>query len=234
MGCSSSRNVSVIETDRSGVHQPSLTFFRNTHAVGATSIPSEFGRRYGDIHHADREILQLQSDLEILEHLFQLLLGQSFVTDFFGNSDTTFQPAASERVIKNLFETNVSEADLQYEGNKECCVCFIEYELGQSVCRLPCGHNFHRDCVSEWLRKKCSCPTCRFEIQTDNPIYEKSRVERMKSRTLRFRSDEIPKMTITQLQDATDESCENRDHLMELLANRVEWINKPTPVESTL
>lgn len=41
----------------------------------------------------------------------------------------------------------------------------------QKVCKTKCGHEFHRDCLYEWLSKHPSCPLCRqaedieFQIQ---------------------------------------------------------------------
>merc|ERR1711998_609911 len=41
------------------------------------------------------------------------------------------------------------------------------FELGESVTRLPCGHHFHRDCIVPWLEQNNTCPTCRHELRTD-------------------------------------------------------------------
>ena len=40
-----------------------------------------------------------------------------------------------------------------------CQESMAEKELG-SVCMLPCRHMFHRACLSEWLGRAGSCPTC--------------------------------------------------------------------------
>jgi hypothetical protein len=61
-------------------------------------------------------------------------------------------------------------------------------------------------------------------MRTDNQLYEKDRVERMKSRKLRLKYDDIACMSISQLQDVTGESSEDRDELIEMLSSRVEWI----------
>ena len=54
-------------------------------------------------------------------------------------------------------------------GSDECVVCqesLVEKELG-TICMLPCHHVFHRACLSEWLGRAGSCPTCAlFGVQS--------------------------------------------------------------------
>jgi hypothetical protein len=40
-----------------------------------------------------------------------------------------------------------------------CQESLDDKELG-AVCMLPCRHIFHRTCLSEWLSRVGSCPTC--------------------------------------------------------------------------
>lgn len=49
----------------------------------------------------------------------------------------------------------------------KCLVCQCEYENGEQLCRLPCNHSFHADCVQPWLMKKDVCPYCRQCIVKD-------------------------------------------------------------------
>ncbi|KAJ1980246.1 E3 ubiquitin-protein ligase Praja-2 [Dimargaris xerosporica] len=58
-------------------------------------------------------------------------------------------------------------------------LCFVR--------QMPCGHMFHEDCLFSWLKASNTCPTCRFEIMTDNADYnqvvERRMDERRKSQT---------------------------------------------------
>jgi len=45
----------------------------------------------------------------------------------------------------------------------ECCICLDMDNTGEwSI--LPCGHKFHRTCVSTWLCSHQTCPVCRFRV----------------------------------------------------------------------
>ena len=46
------------------------------------------------------------------------------------------------------------------DSEMKCLVCQCEYEEGEDVRTVPCGHVFHRDCVDEWLGRKDVCPYC--------------------------------------------------------------------------
>lgn len=47
------------------------------------------------------------------------------------------------------------------DSESKCLVCQCEYEDGEQLRRLPCGHCFHMSCVDQWLRTKDVCPYCR-------------------------------------------------------------------------
>lgn len=45
----------------------------------------------------------------------------------------------------------------------ECTICLDCYENNQSIMGLPCGHNYHQECIDEWLtRGNHCCPICRW------------------------------------------------------------------------
>ncbi|CAN1805674.1 E3 ubiquitin-protein ligase SGR9, amyloplastic [Linum perenne] len=53
-------------------------------------------------------------------------------------------------------------------GGGECVVCKEEMEEGREVCEMPCGHLFHWGCILPWLRDRSTCPTCRFQLPTED------------------------------------------------------------------
>ncbi|KAM0260640.1 hypothetical protein ACHAQJ_002703 [Trichoderma viride] len=55
----------------------------------------------------------------------------------------------------------------KYMGRQvECVVCLEEYVDGVSrVMRLPCGHEFHADCITPWLTtRRRTCPICKGDV----------------------------------------------------------------------
>jgi len=60
------------------------------------------------------------------------------------------------------------ENDSSRDGNDDeppcCLICLVDYENGDEVRTLPCGHDFHKECVDSWLYNHSSCPACRSSI----------------------------------------------------------------------
>lgn len=45
----------------------------------------------------------------------------------------------------------------------DCAVCLETYSHGSILCGLPCGHNYHHQCILAWLhRDNHHCPVCRW------------------------------------------------------------------------
>jgi hypothetical protein len=47
------------------------------------------------------------------------------------------------------------------EGGVECTVCFERIEEGENAMATPCGHLFHRECLTRWMNEHMICPVCR-------------------------------------------------------------------------
>ncbi|OVA09947.1 zinc finger protein [Macleaya cordata] len=51
-----------------------------------------------------------------------------------------------------------------------------EMREGRDVCEMPCEHLFHWICILPWLKKRNTCPCCRFQIPTDDVFGEIDRL----------------------------------------------------------
>ena len=110
-------------------------------------------------------------------------------------------PPASRKFIESLRELQITADDLIEENNKECLVCLEEQKVGSLGVKLHCGHLYHRACLVDWLTRHCTCPCCRFEVESDDADYERERRLRMKKRKLRMRADEISHKSLAQLRE---------------------------------
>ena len=36
---------------------------------------------------------------------------------------------------------------------------------------MPCGHPFHKKCITPWLKLHNTCPICRFAVETNDKEY---------------------------------------------------------------
>ncbi|CAM8933139.1 unnamed protein product [Rhodiola kirilowii] len=58
----------------------------------------------------------------------------------------------------------------------ECVICREEMSEGRDVCELPCKHLFHWMCILKWVRKRNTCPCCRFRLPSDDVYGEIQRL----------------------------------------------------------
>lgn len=134
-------------------------------------------------------------------------------------------PPASKKYIESLVPKAVTEDDVQESNNKECSICLDDHEIGALAVKLPCGHLFHKACISEWLVKHCTCPACRYEVECSDPRYEVDRRRRMqKTRKIRVRKDELKAMKISEIRKVASEigidmsDCIDKNEIIDKLA----------------
>lgn len=47
----------------------------------------------------------------------------------------------------------------------ECCICLADFEVGETVRKLPCSHLFHPACIDTWLEFNTLCPLCKQDVR---------------------------------------------------------------------
>lgn len=80
--------------------------------------------------------------------------------------EETEQQGASRELIDSIQIIEYS-ADVLSDGRPEtaCAVCLSEFDNGQLLRRLPCGHHFHQHCIDKWLARSKVCPLCKQNIE---------------------------------------------------------------------
>lgn len=89
---------------------------------------------------------------------------ERLIEEFLRNDPNKYgPPPASQEDINKLQE-------IKFDGNNGgaevvCCpICQENYQQDETLVKLPCKHDFHKDCVTTWLTQHNSCPMCRQAI----------------------------------------------------------------------
>jgi hypothetical protein len=82
------------------------------------------------------------------------------------SADSQFSPSRSPQSEKPSIHPKTAKRK-RYTGRQvECVVCLEEYVDGESqVMSLPCGHEFHAECITPWLvTRRRTCPICKGDV----------------------------------------------------------------------
>ncbi len=116
---------------------------------------------------------------------------ESIIHNIMQNDNNQYgNPPTSQKVLSKLSAYEFDDTQLMKKNKSSCrgdsaefscSICKEEYEFKNVLIKLPCGHNFHKDCILPWLKSRNSCPTCRYELETDDKDYEEMKVIRNRS-----------------------------------------------------
>ncbi|XP_011623084.1 uncharacterized protein LOC105420593 [Amborella trichopoda] len=68
------------------------------------------------------------------------------------------------RKMKHSNILNTSLSQFLCEGENKCSICQEEYEEDDDLGKLDCGHDYHLQCIKQWLLRKNSCPICKIGV----------------------------------------------------------------------
>ncbi|GJQ14521.1 hypothetical protein GpartN1_g6312.t1 [Galdieria partita] len=115
------------------------------------------------------------ADYVIGEQGFEAILARLMQED----SNRYGNPPASKEIVASLPVVHLSAEEAAHHS--ECSVCKEAFAENSEVVRLPCKHVFCKDCIYPWLERHNTCPSCRYELPTDDPEYEKRKVSQSSS-----------------------------------------------------
>lgn len=83
-----------------------------------------------------------------------------------GRVSTGLGAAGIERVTTAFLFSEEEAKRRRVQGELKCSVCLCEFEEGDEVRLLRCGHLYHRPCIDHWLAYDRRCPICRREADS--------------------------------------------------------------------
>ncbi|CAF2089817.1 unnamed protein product, partial [Brassica napus] len=78
-----------------------------------------------------------------------------------GNSSSTRRQEAAEE----LPVVELTAEELIDRGLVVCAICREELTANERLSELPCSHCYHKDCISNWLSNRNTCPLCRHNVR---------------------------------------------------------------------
>ena len=94
-----------------------------------------------------------------------VLLGALSLFFFQGCSKFICYNYKQKKYIKKHRLLDISYSDIEQNLNeKTCCICLTDYNDNKELCKLPCNHIYHKECIYKWAKKKNICPLCRVEF----------------------------------------------------------------------
>lgn len=146
---SSYRNIFVLEP----------SFFNQTVNFSLEEEPSQTINRF----------LQSVSNVEIVDNLLNGIMEREQIME-----DRMMEIATRESLDQYKTQEKKPDVELCVEGeiatkdhlDKSCVICKSDFELNEKITVLECKHILHTECISEWVKYKSECPTCRAKIHT--------------------------------------------------------------------
>lgn len=74
-------------------------------------------------------------------------------------ANLTGEEVTAHLSVKELGATLLD--DLTARESATCVICLDDFGLKDELCRLRCGHHFHKQCVSQWFDRNAVCPLCK-------------------------------------------------------------------------
>ncbi|CAN4116977.1 unnamed protein product [Withania somnifera] len=124
--------------------------------------------KFSSISCSNREVIM--KVIELLAKCNNFVNAMTHAGDGIGGKDRK-EVATSVAVVVAL--PSVSNDD---DSEKECVICKEEMIKGRDACKLPCHHTFHWICILPWLKKRNTCPCCRFQLPSDDVFAEIQRL----------------------------------------------------------
>ena len=80
---------------------------------------------------------------------------------------STFSPVKIN-LDKEQYDTMIKDLEFNGKFADSCAICQEDFKNKENLKITPCEHIFHPKCISTWLKKECTrptCPSCRHDCR---------------------------------------------------------------------
>lgn len=124
--------------------------------------------------------LESVSNFDIVDELLYGLMDRERRVE-----NTMMEMAMRESLDQYKTQEKKPDVELCVEGeiatkdhlDKSCVICKSDFELDEKITVLECKHILHTECISEWVKYKSECPTCRAKIHTTFTDQEEKNID---------------------------------------------------------
>mmetsp|Transcript_11885 Transcript_11885/g.19857 ORF Transcript_11885/g.19857 Transcript_11885/m.19857 type:complete len:421 (-) Transcript_11885:1309-2571(-) len=97
-----------------------------------------------------------------------ILDGMSFeqMLERFQSPDRPVNQRILDQLPVRIYEEPTSTSEPLTSGltSNSCSICLETYDPGDSIRTLPCLHQYHVECVDNWLKRNDTCPICKHSL----------------------------------------------------------------------
>lgn len=134
------------------------------HPIRRLVIPSSL-RSHANMRQRCRRINQLCDEADAIINGIEEMIFRTNNDVLFDDSPIVYADPTPSVAPKEVPKDAVKDKEFsETDGFTECPICLNQFEQGETVGRLSCGHLFHRDCVACWICDHPSCPVCRKQL----------------------------------------------------------------------
>lgn len=79
--------------------------------------------------------------------------------------DSSEIPPKAQRDPSIIYVSYYPMSKSELAKRPECILCHMAMKVGQKTAKLDCGHIFHSNCLTQYLKTKDDCPNCHEKIE---------------------------------------------------------------------